>query len=464
LNLFYSQEDSKRRDCPGDFFRVSEEETMTVHNITTNSSAGFVTLDDADRWVVAAGVTVDVADDNAFFGVRSFTRCSFVVKGTVETTGNYHTFLLKADRTNVTVDSTGLVQSAKDAIHMLGDTSKVFNYGTIDAASFGVRFYGDDSDLLNNGTITSDNTAVSFSGLRGEAENHGTIEGRVGLSVNTEDGRFDLLNTGTIEGSKYAYVGNAANERITNSGEFIGDVYLRSGWDTFTSNGGTVTGSVFGGTGNDTFRIGADKIKIVELQGGGIDRVFATASYDLTANVENLTFSGNVISAGHGNRIANEITGSRVANSLWGMGGDDTINSGAGNDSVRGGSGRDHIDGGRNADTLHGGNGRDFINGSTGRDTIYGDHGRDMLTGGASRDTFVFKDGHGIDQVTDFTARGGHHDVLDLSALAEIASFRDLKLHHMQQVGADVVISDDSGHIILSNVDKADLTRHDFLL
>jgi Ca2+-binding RTX toxin-like protein len=146
------------------------------------------------------------------------------------------------------------------------------------------------------------------------------------------------------------------------------------------------------------------------------------------------------------------------------MGGRDAILAGAGNDTVRGGSGIDQIDGGKGADLLYGGAGKDVIDGSFGRDRIIGEAGRDQLTGGMSRDTFVFADGHGSDTITDFTAKGSkQHDVIDLTDVTEITGLRDLKLHHMQQVGADVVITDGSSHIVLTDVQLSDLSKADFL-
>jgi Ca2+-binding RTX toxin-like protein len=356
-----------------------------------------------------------------------------------------------------------VVQSAKDAIHMLGDTSKVFNSGTIDADNFGARFYGENAYLLNNGDISADNTAVTFGGTRSSLDNHGTIEGRVGVSVNAETGHFRLTNSGTIEGSKYAYVGNEVSEHIRNTGEFIGDVYLRSGWDTFISDGGTVTGRVFGGNGDDTFRVDTDTLRLVEREGGGSDSLFSSVTNALGDFFENLTLTGSDAIDGRGNALANVLTGNSAANTILGLRGRDTIDAGSGDDIVRGGAGNDHIDGGRGWDTINGARGADVIDGSVGRDSIFGGRGTDLLTGGAARDTFIFSNKHGSDTITDFAAKGAKHDILDLSRLTEIVGLRDLRLHHMEQVGDDVVITDGASHITLNHVDLADLTKSDFL-
>lgn len=54
-------------------------------------------------------------------------------------------------------------------------------------------------------------------------------------------------------------------------------------------------------------------------------------------------------------------------------------------------------------DRLNGSFGNDLIDGGTGADRLIGGHGTDTLTGGSGSDVFVFLDGSGRDQVTDFT-------------------------------------------------------------
>jgi Ca2+-binding RTX toxin-like protein len=455
--------------------------TMATYTIDHNTHTGFNTLADNDLWTIAAGTTVDVADDDAFFGIKSFESNSFIVKGTVRTTGDFNAFNIKASETHITITSGGVVESARSAIMLLANASKVFNNGTIEAYAFGVRFMDDGAYLVNKGTITSDNTGVNIDGPKSEVENYGTIEGLVGLSVTTDVGHFDLYNAGTIEGSRYAYVGSTAMETVKNLGEIIGDVYLRSGADIFISDGGSVTGSVFGGNGDDTFYIDKANLKLVEIKTGGTDAVFSSVSYGLASFIENLTLTGSQQLDADGNSIGNRIYGNSAANAIYGLGGkdtlfgnagddrlyggkgSDTIRSGSENDTLFGAAGDDRLSGGTGADTISGGSGRDLINGGDGMDRITGGKDNDRLNGGLARDTFVFLDDHGRDRVNDFVAKGSQHDILDLSGLSQIISLSDLRAHHMQQVGEDVVIVDDSSRIVLKDVDMADLTRSDFM-
>jgi Ca2+-binding RTX toxin-like protein len=79
---------------------------------------------------------------------------------------------------------------------------------------------------------------------------------------------------------------------------------------------------------------------------------------------------------------------------LVGNDGADTVFGQAGDDTVRGGYGDDAVFGGAGADALTGG---------PGRDVLQGGRGGDALIGGAGADLFVFRDGDGMDTITDWT-------------------------------------------------------------
>ena len=118
-----------------------------------------------------------------------------------------------------------------------------------------------------------------------------------------------------------------------------------------------------GGGGNDTYYVDHAADTIVELAGNGTnDTVIATAHHTLSAEVENLTFTGGSNLNGTGNGLAN---------------------------------------------TLLGNNGRNLLNGGNGNDTITGGLGNDTLIGGSGDDTFVFKTlptATNIDTISDFSA------------------------------------------------------------
>jgi Ca2+-binding RTX toxin-like protein len=121
--------------------------------------------------------------------------------------------------------------------------------------------------------------------------------------------------------------------------------------------------------------------------------------------------------------------------------------------SVTGGSSNDVLTGGRGADTLSGG---------VASNPFIGNDGTDQLTGGQGADHFTFTGQFAHDTITDFTAAGAGHDVIQLSS-TEFATFAAVQAD-MAQVGADVVITlDANDSITLQHVTLGSLTAADFL-
>ena len=204
--------------------------------------------------------------------------------------------------------------------------------------------------------------------------NPGTISDILGLR-----GNLAIDFTTTVEnysgGSGVDDVkGNSANNSILGGGD--NDI-LDGGAGNDNLNGGIGADTLIGGDGNDIFMVDTIGDVVVETNAdsasGGTDKVTYTGvagTYQLGANIENLTLSGSAAIGGNGNELNNFILGNAAANS---------INGGAGNDS---------------------------LNGATGNDLLNGGTGNDILTGGVGKDTFVF-DGaldaiNNIDKITDY--------------------------------------------------------------
>ncbi len=133
------------------------------------------------------------------------------------------------------------------------------------------------------------------------------------LGANVEN--LILTSTANLFG-----VGNSLDNTITsNSGNNI--LNGNSGNDTLT-----------GGLGNDLYIVDSTLDVVVEGVAGGTDTIRTTASYTMSANVENLLLVGNAAINGSGNSLDNIITGNSAAN---------IINGGAGNDTLTGGGGAD---------------------------------------------------------------------------------------------------------------------------
>ena len=144
-------------------------------------------------------------------------------------------------------------------------------------------------------------------------------------SYTLNSSQIDLALTGTanINGT-----GNSLNNVLFgNSGNNILDG--RAGADTMS-----------GGTGNDFYYVDNISDSVIELANQGIDKVFTTINYTLTANVEDLGLQGTATN-GTGNELNNTITGNELNNVLTGLAGDDTLMGGVGADTMTGGTGND---------------------------------------------------------------------------------------------------------------------------
>ena len=207
-----------------------------------------------------------------------------------------------------------------------------------------------------------------------------------------------------------------------------------------------------------------------------------------------------------GNQADNTLSGNAGNDSLTGNEGNDTLLGGPGNDTVEGGPGNDSMDGGDGVDTLSyanatggitanltlqgspqdtgaagtdtffnfenltgsayndslaGSPGPNVLTGLGGNDVLNGGPGSDSLTGNQGADTFYFNAGFGTDAVTDFTATGSGHDVIDFAATL-FPNYATLS-SQMTQVGSAVVITyDGSDTVTLIGVKLASLSAADF--
>jgi Ca2+-binding RTX toxin-like protein len=87
-----------------------------------------------------------------------------------------------------------------------------------------------------------------------------------------------------------------------------------------------------GGLGNDVYIVNHAGDQAVEDASAGVDRVEASVSYTLAANVENLTLTGGANINGAGNSLNNVLVGNNGNNLLRGFAGADTYTGGAGLD------------------------------------------------------------------------------------------------------------------------------------
>ena len=121
-----------------------------------------------------------------------------------------------------------------------------------------------------------------------------------------------------------------------------------------------------GGTGDDTFYVDNATDSVFDNAGGGtLDRVYASANFQLTAGQEIERLYANAGTAG----LA--LTGNELANRLYGAnGGNDALDGGAGNDTLDGRAGADIMSGGTGNDKYYVDNTGDVVNEAVGGGTL----------------------------------------------------------------------------------------------
>lgn len=275
------------------------------------------------------------------------------------------------------------------------------------------------------------------------------------------------LNLQDIAATKLHTILDYTNENFSATG-----IYLSDDSKNYMKFSGTglkytyVDGEVFGITAGTltSFSIVKNGVTIISESGLSLSGKALAAAWDSGSTTKFL----DILLAG-----SDIITGTNYADKFWGSAGNDTLNGLSGNDALSGNAGNDKLYGGAGNDILSGNEGNDSLNGESGNDRLSGGDGADKLSGGAGTDilsgqggidTFVFKTKDAIDTIRDFDAVGSDHDFIDLSGLASITGFADLKAHHMTTVGTSVVIDGGNGDkLILENVKLATLDAGDFL-
>jgi Ca2+-binding RTX toxin-like protein len=374
-------------------------------------------------------------------------------------------------------------------------------------------------------TITGTSAANTLTGTTGDDTIYGlggndTLNGNGGVDrliggTGTDtyivdsvgDATIELANEGTdtVQSSiSWTLAANIEKLTLTGGGNLTGIGNELA--NTLTGNagnnaldGGSGADRMVGGLGDDTYSVDDAGDVVVEAASAGTDGVYASLSWALAGNVENLNLTGSADLNGTGNSLANIITGNSGNNILNGAGGADTLVGGAGDDiyivntaldvvSEYAGQGVDsvqssvtytlaaHVENltltgtgstsgtGNDLDNIIIGNsGGNKLFGLGGNDTLQGSTGNDTLTGGTGNDTFAFLAGFGKDVIADFQAGSGATDVISLSLGTSFDSFAEV-MAATSQVGANAIITIDALNIItLKGINKAGLVSDDFL-
>ena len=160
---------------------------------------------------------------------------------------------------------------------------------------------------------------------------------------------------------------------------------------------------MYGGSGNDTYYVDAtadiaSEETVSGKDDGGVDLVYASATYTLGTFLEKLTLTGTDAIDGTGNGSNNTLVGNGGANTLSGLGGSDALTGQGASDTLLGGAGADTLTGNGGADSMDGGQDGDtyFVDQT---DLVFdsGTIGTDKVVTGTN---FILAVGNGIENLT----------------------------------------------------------------
>lgn len=428
--------------------------------ITENASAGTDTVISSVTYTLAANLenltlagsgnasmaasSVALFDSGYTLDTTSGVQASIQAQSSADslTQDSYASTPLRMARTPdapVAAIAYGIAPTELDSVFITSAAAPLLAMATSDAAINGT------GNALNNVIIGNAANNVLDGGTGNDS-----LTGGLGDDTYVIDVLTDVITENANEGmdtviSAVTYTLSSNLENLTLSGSavingtgnsndnvIIGNTavnILDGGLGNDTLDGGAGSDSLRGGQGNDAYIVDSTSDVIVENVGEGVDSVSSSASYTLSANIENLTLTGTAVLSGTGNDLNNVITGNSNDNVIDGGLGNDTMIGGLGNDTYKVDSvgdvivenanegtgdsvnssitytlgttlerltltGAAAINGTGNAldNILYGNTANNILNGGDGADQLNGFQGIDTLIGGAGDDTYVVAD------------------------------------------------------------------------
>ena len=228
---------------------------------------------------------------------------------------------------------------------------------------------GTGNELAN--VITSNSGLNTLAGLGGDDTY--IVDGTDDIVVENADEGVDTVQASAT----YALSANVENLILTGSADIDGTGNALANEITGNDGANVIDGgagidTMAGGAGNDTYIVDNTGDVVIEAANEGTDIVYSSASYTLSANVENLTLTGSADIDATGNALDNILVGNTGNNGLFGLGGNDSLTGNQGNDLLDGGTGADGMAGNAGDDTYVVDNAGDAVteNADEGNDTV----------------------------------------------------------------------------------------------
>ena len=308
-------------------------------------------------------------------------------------------------------DTVVIATGSGSATYSLSNYADVENLRVERGTSNQININGTETDNILVGDV-GPGTILGYAGddfIDGNSGND-TMIGGVGDDAYVVSDAGDVVTELTGEGidtvqSSVAFTLGANVENLTLTGSAAIDGTGNALDNVLSANAGTNT--LTGGAGNDTYIVDSSADVVVEAAADGVDVVMSSASYALSANVENLALTGWAGNAATGNELDNVLVGNSGANVLDGALGADTMSGGSGNDTFlvddtgdmvveAAGGGTDtvlsaisYVLGADLEDLTLTGTDAIDATGNAAANVLAGNAGTNVLTGGAGDDTYV---------------------------------------------------------------------------
>jgi trimeric autotransporter adhesin len=421
---------------------------------SSSNGGGFVQVLDAAPITAAASVTATdyvflFAPDTSASGNNDVTVLS---GATVQSTTSYVS-LTAGD--NVVMQPGSTVQAATEAAFNVDSLSADPGVGGTDSLNGTIIGFAVISGNVDSDTLIGTPLDDELNGFTGAD----TMAGGTGNDIYQVDNGGDVVTENPGAGTdlvistiNYPLPANVENLILQGGADLQGfgnalPNSLQGNTGNNLLDGGAGADGMTGRAGNDTYFVDNSGDTITEAANEGNDTVFASVSFTLFANVENLILQGGADLQGHGNSLANVIYGNTGNNLIDGAGGIDLMVGGAGDDTYLvddpsdsafevAGEGNDVVlttanyGLAANVETLvmqgsadlqgYGSNQANVLYGNAGNNLLNGAGGIDLMVGGAGNDTYFVDDpsdscfevaGEGNDAVFAFCTYGLAADV-----------------------------------------------------